>query len=254
MNKTIGIYSFPKSGNTWVRYIIAGAFAANPDTVPGLHGNPIGNAKYFEENLTDTPQGSRKVRFYKYHGLNFIREQDGIEFNTNNVIHIRRNPLDVFLSYMNFISENVRKKAPIPFSSVDEIKGSEILDQYLSAFIVLGHVHTFPVSGSYFQHNFTWKDRAEKNPNVKLIRYEDLMEDSYSTLSFLNDWVGLKRFDLNQGIKSAKSTTQLNGRFFWKQKLKNFRDYLSEEQIARFVKYRGDDCRKLGYDPKFFLE
>ena len=233
----LGIYSFPKSGNTWIRNIIGALFPKGMMQVPDLHQKPF------------TDSGVQNgFRFYKHHGGQMVTSWKGEKFDTTHVIHIRRNPLDVFLSYMNFQSSNVTGSALIPYDSVDDIQGTELLDMYLHTFTVTGHVSGFQhVTKDYFSSNLYWLDYAKTHPNVACIRYEDLLRDTERTLEFLTDWLALEPGQLTGMIEKASGKTAKDGKFYWKQKEKNYLDYLSEDQIELFLKYRGADTAKIGY-------
>jgi len=79
------------------------------------------------------------------------------------------------------------------------------------------------------------------------IRYEDLLRDTEKTLGFLHGWLDLEPGQLTDLIEKASGRTIKDGKFFWKQQEKNYLNYLSDEQIALFLKYRGDDTAKIGY-------
>lgn len=233
----LGIYSFPKSGNTWVRSIIGALFPKGMVQVPDLHQKPFTDSGEFNG-----------FRFYKHHAGQMVTQWKGQGIETSHVIHIRRNPLDVFLSYMNFQSQNVTGSALIPYASVDEIHGTDLFDMYLNTFIVTGHVSGFQhVTKDYFSNNLYWLDYAEKHPNVACIRYEDLLKDTEKTLGFLNDWLALEPGQLKELIEKASGKTAKDGKFYWKQQEKNYVDYLSDEQIELFLQYRGADTAKIGY-------
>lgn len=236
----VGIYSFPKSGNTWLREIVAAAMGAEKEAVPNLHAQPLSDAVMF-----------RDFRFFKQHAGRNLSTWAGHPLPTTHVIHIRRNPLDVFVSYLNFLSANVRNQAPVPFESVEAIAGTELLDVYLDAFIVAGHISGsssfVALTGDYFGHNKAW---MQPHPiPVQRIRYEDLLDNTQGTVEFLADWLGLSEPDLCEAIAVAGKRTAKDGQFFWKQKTKNYHSFLSLDQVRRFLRYRGHDCRAAGYDP-----
>jgi len=237
----VGIYSYPKSGNTWVRGIIAAAMNASAKAIPDLHERPLSDAKEF--------QG---FRFFKHHGRKNVTKWRGQDIHATHIIHIRRNPLDVFASYLNFISANVTNTASIPFDSVESILGTDLFDLYFSSFIITGHIAPeFSIdTGDYFSHNKYWMNF--NNKPIAHIRYEDLLSDPIKTLGFLKEWLKIGDLDLEIMLARANKDTQKNGKFFWKQKAKNYLDYLSREQIDLFLKYRGEECRALGYAPEDF--
>lgn len=238
----VGVYSYPKSGNTWVRGIIAGAMNASAKAIPDLHEQPLSDAKEF-----------RGFRFFKHHGGRDVTKWQGQDVPSTHIIHIRRNPLDVFLSYLNFISANVTNTASIPFDSVESIVGTDLFDLYFSSFTITGHIAPrFSLeTGDYFAHNAYWM-KFNAKPIVRL-RYEDLLNAPLPTLGFLKDWIGITDEDLNTMLERAGKGTKKDGKFYWRQEEKNYYNFLREDQIATFLKYRGDECRALGYDPAYLM-
>ena len=238
----VGVYSYPKSGNTWVRGIIAAAMNASAKVIPDLHEARLSEAREF-----------RGYRFFKHHGGRDVQKWQGQDVPSTHIIHIRRNPLDVFASYLNFISANVTNTAAIPFDSVEAIAGTDLFDLYFSTFVVAGHIAPrFSVeTGDYFSHNRYWMDFTGKP--IARIRYEDLLNDPIATLGFLKDWLKLSDADLETMLARAGKGTAKDGKFYWKQEEKNYFHFLREDQIATFVKYRGEECRALGYDPEYLM-
>lgn len=243
---TIGIYSFPKSGNTWLRSILAGLFDNRIDAIPGLHSEKLTAAEY-----------ARGTRFYKWHGDKPLLTHAKTDLATDRFIHIRRNPLDVFISTLNYVSGNVGGKAVIGFPSVEALVGTDLFDIYFHTFIHSGHIGLpawANVTGTYYSHNRLWLDQARKSPHIRAIRYEDLMADPVQTLLFLTDWLSLTRTELAALIDNAAALTAIDGKFFWKQKVGNYLNYLTPAQIDLFLKYRLPDIAPLGYDAEFWAK
>jgi len=248
---TVGIYSFPKSGNTWMRQIIAARFNLDRkgppvhEAIPDLHQTGLGTGHY-----------ANGMRFYKHHAGELLHKLKGEKLNTTHVIHIRRNPLDVFLSNLNFISANITGSAPLAFDSVDAIQGTELFDMYFHSFVVMGRLLPMSITKDYFTHNRYWLDRQADDNDliVKCVRYEDLMDDIFVSLDFLNDWLALGPGELQELVDVADRRTAQNGRFFWKRQQKNFLNYLSGEQIELFWTYRGEQTEALGYEKSYFFE
>lgn len=236
----VGIYSYPKSGNTWVRGIIAAAMSASAKEIPDLHERPLSDAKEF-----------RGFRFFKHHAGHNLTKWQGQDINATHIIHIRRNPLDVFASYLNFISANVTNTASIPFESVEAIMGTGLFDLYFSSYIITGHIapRFSTQTGDYFSHNKYWMNYTDKP--IARIRYEDLLHDPVTTLGFLKDWLKIDDSDIEAMLERAGKGTKKDGKFYWRQEEKNYFNFLRPEQIDTFLKYRGDECRALGYDPEY---
>ena len=125
---------------------------------------------------------------------------------------------------------------------------------YFHTFVVTGHVTDFQrVSRDYFSHNNYWLNYAKKHPNVWCIKYEDLLRDAEGTLAFLNEWLSLEPGQLRVLIEKASKRTAIDGKFFWRQAERNYLNYLSEDQIKLFLRYRGADSERIGYGMDYFL-
>lgn len=243
--RIIAVASFPKSGNTWIRSIIGSTFDLKMPQIPDIYKQDFAKAGV----VSDT-------RFFKTHAGSFKTLVPGTDEAVTNAIHIRRNPLDVFLSYMNFLSDNVTGNAPIPFPSVEAIVGTDLFDMYFDTFIVTGHLlmnaHALE-TGTYFKSNLSWLDAAAKNANILCIKYEDLTQDPLAALKEFRAWFDLPEETFAAGLQQADTATKQDGKFFWRRKSKNFQDILTDDQMGRFLKYRSEDSRRLGYDQDFFL-
>jgi len=239
--KPIGIYSFPKSGNTWLRIILANVMGVDKASIPDLHTQPFSDAVAF-----------KGMRFFKLHAGKNIKRWQGQRLDTTHVIHIRRNPLDVFVSYLNYISDNVTGSAPIRFSSVDDIHGTPLFDMYFMTFVTMGHfAYGFAQNTrSYFEHNQYWTTQTEVP--ITLLRYEDMVHDTVAALAPVSKLIKIDDVEMATAVAKASQATKPDGKFFWKQRDRNFLSYLSDEQIDMFLHYRGEECRALGYPEQDF--
>jgi len=248
---TIGLYSFPKSGNTWVRHILASLLGIDKANlgkyIPDSHRQGI------VEDPIDFK--GRTYYIYKSHYNKELRRKAGIKFRNDLIIHIRRNPLDVFLSYLNYISGNVTNSAPAKFKSVEDILGTQLFEAYFHAWALSGILQpNFQPAGNWFQANKFWLDQTETKdkPAVVSIRYEDLFDQPVETLSFLKDWFDVTDKDITQALTNADAQTSQDGKFFWRRKANSFADMLSDEQIDFFLKCRGAEVEALGYPASAF--
>ena len=247
--KVMGIYSYPKSGNTWVRQIMASVMGIAKDElskyIPDIHQGPIAVNPIKRDDID--------YYLYKSHTDSEIRNNRGKVLINDIIVHIRRHPLDVFISYLNFISNNVTGDAPIRFESVDKIAGTELFSAYFISFMMSGALQpTFKPAGSWFVSNKYWLERANKpiegSSKVHSIKYEDLVNKGASELSFLTTFLSIDENAIDLAMKEADRRTPIDGKFFWKRKIGTYSEYLTKEQIDLFWRIRGDHARQLGYD------
>lgn len=249
-SQVVGLYSFPKSGNTWLRAIIAGAT-----------GMPMGPG-VLQKYVTDTHYGKvmenpwqfqgRDWYFYKSHHKKLLESDDGQPLVTDKVIYIYRHPLDVFMSYLNFVSRNVSPNAgkglPFQFDSVEDLTP----EQFETLFgIYLEHATLVPQNkafGGVFEHVANFRRLAETDLPVHILRYEDLYGDFEGIVGRMMAFLGLEDIDIESVYRTADRRTKQNGKFFWKRQAENFRNYLSQDQIDRFNTRWRSEMTSLGYD------
>ena len=249
-DRVVGLYSFPKSGNTWLRAIIAG--------ITGMPGGPGMLQKYITDShfgpVIENPwefQGQNWY-FYKSHHKQVLTESHDQNFDTDQILYIYRHPLDIFVSYLNFASRNVGApvggELPVQFDSVEDLTGQE-METLFSIF--LEHATLFPRNkafGNVFEHVRRFRDlQAAGTIPVHILRYEDLSDDFTAEAGAICEFLGIENADLAGVFDIADQRTRQDGKFFWKRRKDNYRDYLSEDQIARFYGAHREDMAALGY-------
>ena len=243
--KVIGLYSFPKSGNTWVRNIIANAVGRDDvhRAIPDIY-----NGSIWEHPVK---VGNRNVVFYKSHSKNEVTKAYGRQFKNTQVIYITRHPLDVFLSQLNYISDNVMGEAGVvlPCQSVDDIIRRGDIDLYFSAFCTFGTLQPrFCDAGSWVENTQYWTARQRSEPErILILRYEDISENGIDAVRDIATRIDVPANNIALGFKAALNNTKLNGKFFWKQKVGNYRDLIPSDLIDRFRNLFDKPLVDLGY-------
>jgi hypothetical protein len=245
---TVGIYSYPKSGNTWVRQVIGNFFKlqgyeALNNFVPDIALGAVGDNILYHED--------RPFIFYKSHSWCEITQSRGRALENDFILHIRRNPLDVFISHLNYLSGNLHNAAPVKFQDVESCRQSGLIDHYFGAFLTLGQIDPrgFGGQGTYFGSNLWWTTQAQQSRQNRIhsVRYEDLLEDFAGTLGPVWSACGLPEKRLAVAAATIKERIKPDGKFYWKMKRGNYLDYLDRNKIEDFVKYHRDDLAQLGY-------
>ncbi|WP_262692929.1 sulfotransferase [Kordiimonas aestuarii] len=244
----VGIYSYPKSGNTWVRQVVGNFFKlrgyeALRVSVPDIAVEPFGDNIVQHEN--------QPYLFYKSHSWYEITQSRGHSFENDVIIHIRRNPLDVFVSHLNYLSGNLHDAAPVKFKDVDDCTKSGLIDHYFGAFLTLGQIDPrgFGGQGTYFGSNLWWTTQANESQQKRIfsVRYEDLLEDFTATLGPAWTACGLPENRLKISADTIKQRIQPDGKFYWKMQRGNYLEYLDRNKIEDFVKYHRDELARLDY-------
>jgi hypothetical protein len=241
----VGLYSFPKSGSTWIRQIIAQSVqqGKTKEIVPDI----------YEQSIFDHPVtvAGQETIFYKSHSKLETTKAGGQSFRNDLILFIVRHPLDVFMLQLNHVSENVANDPMIraPCVSVDDVVLRGDLPLFFGAFCVFGTLSPgFADCGSWFVNTANWRAKAEAEPDrVLIVRYEDLLEKGAAALEPFQRRVGLTDAELARGFTKAISNTRQNGKFFWKQVAGNYKNYLSDEMIDRFNGMLGNALRPFGY-------
>lgn len=248
--EVVGLYSFPKSGNTWLRQIVASTLQIPSNQLQKY----VTDMHYGQIMQNPFMLAGRELFYYKSHHKDLVVEHKGQKIKTDKVVYIYRHPLDVFLSYTNFLSKNVTGNAAnlfsFTFDSVDDLS-KEDLETLFRVFVLFGTLTPQNrVFGGYFEHTANFARLKAEGAAVHIMRYETLMEDFPGEVEKMLRFLGLPTDNMERIYEEADSRTALDGKFFWKRKVGNFRDYLTAAQIDYFEERFGDQLRSLGYPGK----
>ena len=190
----IWLASYPKSGNTWLRFFIISLLMGSKQTDLNLnHLKAIMNyphSTHFNDlisnlfNLDEISKNwitsqkkinsDKKLRFFKTH--NMLGKYKGYPFtdaqNTLGTIYIVRDPRNVITSVKNHYS----------LSSYDEAQKFIFKDDQ-----ILALSDRQKALNIIFLHILPWKNMKK---NYILVRYEDLYENSKSQFTKIADFIG----------------------------------------------------------------
>lgn len=185
------ITSYPKSGNTWLRFIIFELFfkeftkdnsSMNIEIfIPDIHKIHSNKKIIFDQRL----QGKKK--FIKSH----FEYQKFINSNIDKVILVIRNPLDILASLINYY--NIKKE------NIDNAVNH--FAKY-HTFLSLKKDFNFP---SWNKHIESWLNSGQ---DIITIRYSDLINDFDSTLKKVTHFFNID-IDKNR-IQQIKQNTSFN--------------------------------------------
>ena len=246
----VGLYSFPRSGNTWLRQIVAAAL-----DIP---------ANMLQRFLSDMAYGpivthpvifqDRQWYFYKSHHKSLVTEHRGQKIKTDKVVYIYRHPMDVFLSYLNFASKNVSSKVgqvlQFQIDSVEKLS-KEQLAALFSVFMTYGTITPQNRAyGGYFEHVENAFALRASGADVHIIRYEDMLNNFGPTARGMFEFLGISIGDIEAVHGEADKRTAQDGKFFWKRQSKTHEEFLTKEQIDAFNKTFRDRLIAIGYPPE----
>jgi hypothetical protein len=246
----VGLYSFPRSGNTWLRQIVASAL----DIPANMLQRFVTDMAFGQIVTHPVVYEDRQWYFYKSHHKSLVTEHRGQQIKTDKVLYIYRHPLDVFLSYLNFASKNVNskisQKLPFQIETVETLS-KEQLGAMFSVFMTYGTITPQNRAyGGYFEHVGNAFALRNSGMPVHVMRYEDMLNDFEPTARRMFEFLGMPNVDVEAVFGEADKRTAQDGRFFWKRQSKTHEQFLSREQIDSFNKTFHDKLVAIGYPPE----
>ena len=236
----IFIVSYPRSGNTWTRFL-------------------IGNLLFQEESMTFSNIENKVPDIYQNHDYQLLKiprrrclkSHEYFDPRYKTIIYIVRNPKDVVISYYYYCLK------------VKIFQENYNIEQFITQFIT-GELDTF---GSWGENVGSWLGARENNQDFLLIRYEDLLSFPQQTLrkislhlqidcneNVINRALELSSFERMQKLEKsqAKSWKPLkNSRndisFIRKGQQEGWREVLTEAQVAYIEKRWQPLMLKLDY-------
>ena len=283
----IWLASYPKSGNTWLRFYIISLLMGKKTDLNLNHLRAIlayPHSTQFKDlisNLFDLDEiarnwivsqkkinSNRNLRFFKTH--NMLGKYKGYPFtdseNTLATIYIVRDPRNVITSVKNHYS----------LSSYDEAKkfifnDKKILalsDRQKNLYVKSGIFPLTQFVGSWKSHYLSWQNMKK---NYLLVRYEDLVENSKEEFTKIANFVGnllkvkftedqidtainLSSFDKLQKMEKKNGFTESNidregkrNKFFFLGPRNDWRKFLDKNISNDIEKEFEEEMKELKY-------
>jgi estrone sulfotransferase len=237
----IFLVSFPKSGNTWTRFLLANLrFPEEPATWANIN------------RLIPDPTGTAKRDFDRMRRPRIIKSHECFDPRYPRVVYIVRDPRDVVLSQYHY-HRKIRK-----------LDDESPLEQFVTRFLA---GETCP-HGSWGQNIATWLYTSEDSSRFLLLRYEDLVADTARELTkvaaFLQLSAGPKQIAQAVERSSADRMRQLEKKQTDKNELVKgsrkdlsfvraagsggWRSELPAAMVARIEAAWGPVMQRLGYE------
>lgn len=159
------LVSYPKSGNTWLRFLVANLlFPENP-------------AEFSQINrIIPDPEISSKRDLDKTPRPRIIKSHHYFDPRYKRIIYVVRDPRDVVVSQYHF-----HRKRRV-------IEDQYPLDQFVVDFV---RGEASPDYGSWFEHVASWLFTRSDDAGFLLLRYEDMLSDTGRQLERIAAFLGV---------------------------------------------------------------
>lgn len=161
------VVSYPRSGNTWTRFLIANLVYPEKN---------VGFAN-IEKLIPDTSSQSNRA-LKSTPRPRIIKSHEYFDHRYRKVIYIVRDPRDVALSYYDFQRKYMQIDDAYP------------LEQYVEDF-VQGRLISIDW-GTWAENVSSWIYTRGKSTNFLLLRYEDMMKDTIRELTRIAQFFGIE--------------------------------------------------------------
>ena len=235
------IVSYPKSGNTWARFLVANLIQLD-ETV---------TFENIESKIPDVYKNTRR-HLESIPRPRFLKSHEYFDPRYKKVIYIVRDPRDVAVSYYHY---HLKKRA---------IKDGYPMDRYVARFIS-GELDAY---GSWKENVTSWLATRQGTDGFLLLRYEAMLQQPTHELAKTASFLGLQyaseqlvravelssadRMRKLEKIQGDAWTITKKSRkdipFVRTAKSGGWRSALSEDWVAQIESAWGPVMEELGYD------
>jgi Sulfotransferase domain len=159
------IVSYPRSGNTWTRFLLANI----------LHPKEPVTFFSIEELIPDASAYSN-LHLKRIPRPRWIKTHEYFDHRYKKVIYVVRDPRDVVISYYHFQRKYRHIPDDYPFETYvsDFIDGTKVSSSW----------------GTWGENVGSWIGARLGTPHFLLLRYEDLVLDTFGELQRMSEFVG----------------------------------------------------------------
>jgi Sulfotransferase domain len=235
------LVSYPKSGNTWTRFLIANLLhAEKPVTFANIDSLIPESEELSKRQLSRLPR-PRIMKSHEYFDPRF-----------QHVIYLVRDPRDVVVSEYHYFRKRGRIANDFP------------LERFVSRFVA-GQTSEY---GSWAENVGSWIATRNDHPGFLLLRYEQMLADACSALARIAEFLGtpattervaraVEKSSANkmrelESDPAANSSVTRNGRgdipFVREARAGGWRSTLPQTSVAEIESAWGKQMEDLGYE------
>jgi hypothetical protein len=216
------LVSYPRSGNLWTRFLVAGLRDDAPPTFESVRSSIPGVYLTAKEQL----EATTRPRIIKSH--------ERYDQAYPKVVYIVRDPRELAPSYLRFLRETER----IPTNTT--------LEEFVPEF-VRGNV----AFGSWEMHVRSWLEGGKNCDRFLLVRYEDMRTDAHQQLRRIAEFTGLPADD-GSISRAVEWSSRDRMRALEAEKQRRFRFVGEGNSLAHpsrhiIKRHWGATMRRLGY-------
>jgi hypothetical protein len=236
------LVSFPRSGNTWTRFLVCNLI--DPD-------HPV-NFAQLESRIPEIYYVSdRKLRAFPRPRV--IKSHECFDPRYKRIIYIVRDPRDVFISYYEF---QLKRRV-----IADDCSLEQFLPRFMESAIE-------PKMGTWRDHVVSWMATRGGQSNFLLLRYEEMLADTQNEAVKIASFLGLdaspertrRAVELSSADRMRKLEKEQSGQwdatrntrqdkpFVRKAAAGGWKSTLPEACVAKIESAWGDVMRSVGYE------
>ena len=233
------IVSFPKSGNTWMRFLLAHVLFPDEETVTFQNlGSMVPDACWQQDRQLMRDSSTPFARC----AHPFVKTHDPYSPEYRRVLYIVRDGRDALVSYFHWL--NARRETPMTLAEIVRGEGQH---------------------GSWSEHVLGWL-RGDADAKV-VVKYEDLLADTAGELRKvlaatgvpaddatieravrLSSFDSMKRVEREHGLFDGNKAVSKAMPFVRKGQAGGWRTLFDEENLALFWQIHGEAMRAAGYE------